>query len=104
MERDSAGRDKQGRHNGRGQVAAQAVKVAAGRATTVPLGEQVSQVFPNTSRPIQPEDISDALDALQYARADGDPLKIALAEAGLNDLLERYSCHSCHKSPAEAVT
>jgi hypothetical protein len=45
--------------------------------------------------------VSDALDRLQYARAEGDGLKIALCEAALNDLLDQYSCHTCHGSQPE---
>jgi len=39
---------------------------------------------------------------LRLMRLDGDRLKVDLAEAALNDLLERYlkahSCHTCHGS------
>jgi hypothetical protein len=45
--------------------------------------------------------LSDALIALKYARADGDTLKIALAEDALNDLIDRHSCHGCHGSLPE---
>jgi hypothetical protein len=46
-------------------------------------------------------DITHALDALKYARADGDGLKIALAENALNDLIDHYTCHSCQGSQPE---
>lgn len=39
-----------------------------------------------------------AMDYLKCVRAQGDPLKIDLAENALNDLLERYRCHTCHGS------
>lgn len=43
-------------------------------------------------------DILDAKEMLDLARVDGDRLKIDLYEASLNDLLERYSWHSCQGS------
>lgn len=43
--------------------------------------------------------IADALDKLQIARIGGDDLTIDLAESALNNLLERYRCHTCHGSP-----
>ena len=39
-------------------------------------------------------EILDCKHYLDLVREEGDPLKIELAEAALNDLLERY--HTCH--------
>ena len=61
-------------------------------------------MIPVETETITTADLADALDALQYARADGDKLKIALYEAALNDLIDRYSYHSCHRSQTETVT
>ena len=49
-------------------------------------------------------DIVDAKHMLDLARAEGDALKIDLREAALNDLLQRYSYHSCHESQPERTT
>ena len=47
-------------------------------------------------------DIQDAKERLDFARFDGDKLKIDLATDVLNTLLERYhACHSCHGSQTE---
>ena len=40
--------------------------------------------------------ISDAKADLDSTRKTGDTLRTALAEAALNDLLERYTCHTYH--------
>ena len=61
-----------------------------------------AQVAPS-DKPISELDILDAKDLLDFARAQGDKLKIALYEASLNDLLDRYSCHGCHESQPERV-
>jgi hypothetical protein len=45
--------------------------------------------------------IMDTKDLLEYARAEGDSLKIALYESSLNDLLDRYSSHTCQRSQTE---
>jgi hypothetical protein len=56
-----------------------------------------------TDQHITEADIQDALDLLKYARAEGDKLKIDLREAALNDLLDRYSCYTCHGLQPEAA-
>jgi hypothetical protein len=58
----------------------------------------------DSEKMITEADILDALDQLNYARAGGDKLRIALFEASLNDLIDRYSYHSCHRSQTETVT
>jgi hypothetical protein len=58
-------------------------------------------MLPTETTHIDEADITDALDALRYARSGGDQLKIDLAEANLNDMIERYSCHTCHGSQVE---
>lgn len=57
-----------------------------------------------TESHITEADILDAKELLDLARIEGDQLKIDLREASLNDLLERYGCHTCHGSQAEKVT
>ena len=46
-------------------------------------------------------DIRVVKDMLDYARAEGDAVKIALFEDTLNDLLDRYTCHTYHSSQTE---
>lgn len=58
-------------------------------------------MIPAETDGITKADITDALDVLKYARMEGDKLKIALAEASLNDLIDRYSYHGCHGSQPE---
>jgi len=48
-----------------------------------------NKVFPGETG-VTFADIQDALEMLKLARFDGDLLKIALREASLNDLLDRY--------------
>jgi hypothetical protein len=79
---------------------------ASGRTPVV----QVAQVAQEHSTPkmldrshITEADIQDAKEQLDYARIDGDKLKIALYEASLNDLLDRYSCHTCHRSQTKGA-
>jgi len=56
-----------------------------------------------TDTHIAEADIIDAKHALDYARLEGDKLKIALCENSLNDLLDRYGCHVCHESQTKGA-
>lgn len=47
----------------------------------------------STPRTARERAIMEAMRELDFARATGDQLRIALAEAALNDLLDRYSCN-----------
>ena len=45
------------------------------------------------------QEIQEAWKHLEYVRAEGDQLKIDLAESSLNALLDKYrECHGCHTS------